>query len=187
MNTKLFVFLLALSCSHANAQSTFVFNNRAVSAPVFDSLGQPLSGTDFLAELYGSFTADSLTPTSTYFSQARIGLPFATGTGAGYVPGNNAIMTVWNTPPGNSAWLQLRAWDARLGATYEDVVSLGIGGYGESALFFADGADPTIMQTPAHLIGLQSFSLRPVVPEPSALALLGLGSVSLWFFARRRR
>jgi len=62
--------------------------------------------------------------------------------------------------------------DARLGATYEDVVGRGLGSYGESPLFYAQGGDPyNQFPIPGRLVGLQSFSLRPV-PEPSIWALL---------------
>ena len=87
------------------------------------------------------------------------------------------------------AWLQVRAWDARLGGTYEEVMGLGIGGYGESPLFYARGnspfADPPI--PPAPLIGLQSFSLRPVVPEPGTWMLLTLGGLGLVTATRRKK
>ena len=60
--------------------------------------------------------------------------------------------------PGGYAWLQVRAWDARLGATYEEVMALGIGGYGESPLFYAQGSNPfkTLPEAPAPFIGLGS-------------------------------
>ena len=58
-----------------------------------------------------------------------------------------------------------------------DLVALGLGGYGESPLFYANGSDPTLAlpEPPAPLIGLQSFNLRAVIPEPSSALLLLLG------------
>jgi len=60
--------------------------------------------------------------------------------------------------------LQVRAWDARLGSTYEEVSARGIDGYGESPLFYAqgNGISPNGV-LPAPLIGLRSFSLRPAL------------------------
>jgi hypothetical protein len=45
-------------------------------------------------------------------------------------------------------------------------------------LFYAQGGDPfDQFPEPGRLIGLQSFSLRAVIPEPSTWALLVLGGV----------
>ncbi|MGW8180685.1 MAG: PEP-CTERM sorting domain-containing protein, partial [bacterium] len=78
--------------------------------------------------------------------------------------------------------LQVRAWDARLGDSYEEVEALGIGGYGESQPFFAQGGVPgqLLPDLPGELIGLQSFRLRAIVPEPSSGTLLALGIGVLW-------
>ena len=78
---------------------------------------------------------------------------------------------------GDWAYLQMRAWEASLGGSYEDVMARGLGGYGESPIFYAQGGDPTapLPTLPRPLIGLEYFSLRAVVPEPSAWALLLLG------------
>lgn len=112
--------------------------------------------------------------------------PFLTGEYAGYIIATTVqINTV---PPRGWAWLQVRAWDARLGATYEDVEALDVGGYGESRLFYAQGGSQLGLPTlPGPLIGLQSFSVRAVVPEPTTWALLALGGGCLWWAARRRQ
>jgi hypothetical protein len=85
------------------------------------------------------------------------------------------------------AWLQVRAWEARLGGTYEEVVALDRGGYGESPLFYAQGGDPflALPGLPGPLIGLQSFSLRPA-PEPAATFVIVLG-LACFFVCRARR
>jgi hypothetical protein len=87
---------------------------------------------------------------------------------------------------GGPAWLQVLAWDARLGASYDDVVALGVGGYGQSTLFQLHGSDICMPNPPPvpPLVGLQSFSL---VPEPSPVLLLLLGLPGLLLFCRRRR
>ena len=157
-------FAFALIVSAAFAQSYFAPTNRyrdgsgSVDAPVFDAFGAPL-GSNYLAEVWGSATPDTLQPLRATFSGARIFAPFI---GAGYFR-KSEVAFVPNVAPWGWAWLQVRAWDQRLGSTYESVVALGLGGYGESPLFYARGTagplcDPPC--TPAPLIGMQSFRLR---------------------------
>lgn len=187
MRTAIFYCLLCLALVRQGpAQSTFSFRNKTVNAPVFDSVGIPLAGTNYLVELYGDAAPNSLAPTVSLDTMQRVIISFLEGTNAGYFV-TGRLMAVVNTPPGGSAWLQVRAWEARFGATYEDVAALGIGGYGESPLFYADGGDPTRLEAGGPLLGLQSFSLRAVVPEPSAAALLAVGGAAIWMVRRRPR
>jgi hypothetical protein len=65
-------------------------------------------------------------------------------------------------PPSSS--LLVRAWDSRLGETFEQVLELGIGGYGESDLFRVKVEPPGARQI-HRLTGLESFSLLPMAPE----------------------
>ena len=175
------------------AQSTFVFVNYiqgALDAPVFDSNGNRLAGSDYVAMLYGGATTDSLGPAYGAGFQIMSPEPFVyrLDLGGGYF-GRPGYVTIYGVVPGGMAWLQVRAWDSRLGATYEDVVARGIGGYGESNLFQKSGGDPEggVPTPPEPLIGLQSFNLLPVVPEPSSTTLLLLGlSVLRWQCSRRK-
>jgi hypothetical protein len=169
-------------------QSTFELKNYhppVVNAPVFDAQGVPLAGSNYLAELWGAATTDSLAPLQVFDQGGRrLIAPFLSN---GYFLSGISV-SVPTVRPFGWAWLQVRAWDSRLGSTYEEVAALGIGGYGESPLFYAQGnspyADPPM--DPALLIGLQSFSLRPV-PEPSTLGLLSLGGMVLCFAWQRRK
>jgi hypothetical protein len=171
-------------------QSTFGFVNYiegGLDAPVFDSNGNRLVDTDYVAMLYGGLTTDSLTPAYGDGFQVMLPEPFTyrPDLGGGYF-GRPGYVTVNGVPGGGVAWLQVRAWDARLGATYEDVVALGIGGYGGSNLFQRSGGNPNggVPTPPEPLVGLQSFSLSPIIPEPNSSALLLLGFALLF---RRRR
>jgi len=170
-------------------QGHFLPSNRygsLVDAPVYDALGHSLAGNNYLAEIYGSSAPGSLTPlVQLGYGNTRLIMPFMTD---GYFRGSGAgFLSVLNIPPNGWAWLQVRAWDASLGATYEEVATLGLGGYGESPLFYAQGGDPfDQFPTPAPLIGLQSFTLRPIIPEPSASALLAVGVVAWWMVRRQR-
>ena len=182
------------------AQSQFWLSNRqlffGVDAPVFDAAGNPLVSSNFVAELWGGGTADSLSPALAAYTLERVIVPFGTDpispTG-GYFrdpyTGNRGSPTIFSVKPYfESAWLQVRAWDTRLGATYEDVVAAGLGGFGESPIFSAVGSSP--FRDPPdiayRLIGLQSFSLRAEVPEPSPWILLAFGGGALCWALRRR-
>jgi hypothetical protein len=193
MKTKSVIGICTLSILLAFTvlpQSTFRFQNyypsAGIDAPVFDADGVRLAGEDYAAELWGGALSDSLSPTLNLDSGQRLILPFFTGTGAGYFT-STASLTVWAVPGGSFAWMQVRAWDTRLGQTYEAVAALGIGGYGESALLYIMGGNPLSLPTsPAPLVGLESFSLRPVVPEPSTWGLLALGGLAVGWALRRR-
>ena len=174
------------------SQSTFGFFNYVPSvgldAPVFDSDGNRLFGTDYLAILYGGPTPGSLEP-------AMVGNgpmaphPFTriVNNEAGYF-GQGGFVSIDNVECGAFAWLQVRAWDARLGATYDDVAALGLGGYGESALFYTYGGEgcSATGRNSQPLRGLESFSLRPI-PEPSTWVMLALGGGLLFLRCRRKR
>jgi len=73
-----------------------------------------------------------------------------------------------------------------LGATYEDVVGKGLGGHGESSLLYLKGGSPYAHTLPGLLEGLQSFSVRPIVPEPATWALLVVGGLGLCWAKGRR-
>jgi hypothetical protein len=170
------VALLIILAQSAFSQATFFFRNfdaEGLDAPVFDAAGNRLSGDNYVAVLYGGPTQDSLV-----LANAGVGsmspVPFTATFGgqagyfsrAGQLYLNNVLQLGY-------AWLQVRAWDTRLGATYDDVMRLGVGGYGQSALFYTYGGDLIATGRPSQpLRGLESFSL---VPEPSTWTLLALG------------
>jgi hypothetical protein len=168
------------------SQATFSFNNHQnVDAPIFDASGNRLFGTNYLAALYGGHTPDSLQPAH-YLPQgqpARAQITFLAGQ-TGYFQGSTAYVP--GVPLGSDIWLQVRAWDTQLGATYEDVVALGQGGHGASSIFRAHGGDgfSTLV---GNLYGLDSFRLVPTpIPEPGSalLFLLGLAAGLLWRLRR---
>ena len=186
------VLVNALLPSAAFGQSSFVLANRysayGINAPVFDAQGVPLSGSIYQAELWGGANSNSLAPAlNVYAVNARLIVPFSTG---GYFFSGVSTLSIIDVAPRNYAWLQIRAWDARLGSTYESVTALGIGGYGASPLFYAQGNDPFLAnpEPGAPLLGLQSFSLLPVVPEPGmgSFVLLGFGCLAAWRWFNRR-
>ncbi len=182
--------ILLLSYAMALGQASFWFRNASavgkVNAPVFDAEGMPLEGANYLAELWGAATPDSLAPLILFDrGESRLIKPFAS---RGYVnQPDGGLLVVSTVPPTGWAWLQMRAWDARLGETYEEVAARGLGGYGESPLFYAQGGNPydLLAPIPAPLVGLQSFNLLPVIPEPCPVLLLLLGLPVLPWRCRR--
>ena len=163
MKTKMILCcaILELLVSYvASAQAYFEFRNLApgakVDAPVFDGASMPLEGTNYLAEIYGGPKPESLSPARGEVAGMRLVVPFRTG---GYFTGSAVLIDA--VPAGGWAWLQVRAWEERLGATYELVAGRGLGGYGESPLFYAQGSQAGHLDLPKPLIGLKSFKLRP--------------------------
>jgi hypothetical protein len=153
--------LLGVACY---GQSTFTLDNRVsrlVDAPVFSAEGIPLEGTNYLAELWGGPAPDDLKPIIDAQTNVRVIGNFGRGGGYISVPRTAGPLIVPTVPAGDWAWLQLRAWDGRLGATYEAAVARGIGGVGDSPLFTGRGPRPWDYTLPGLLIGLRSFSLRP--------------------------
>jgi hypothetical protein len=184
------VAAIFMSGVSAFAQGTVFFANRlsaAIFAPVYASDGTTaLSGAGFSAQLFAGSDATSLTAVGSP-------LPFRTGAGAGSWAGID--VTVPTVAPGASAFLQVRAWDNAGGtyATYAAALAGGVG-TGLSTVFRSDalgggnppGPSPNIVGTtdPTHSMG--SFNVSgTVIPEPSVLALAGLGGLAL--LIRRRK
>jgi hypothetical protein len=181
------LFLVMFAPKLSLAQATFGFFNYVASvgldAPVFDSEGNRVFGTSYLAVLYGGPSVDSLQlATDGNSSMDPQPIIRVINGQPGYF-GQGGFVTIDNVPSGGYAWLQVRAWDARLGATYEEVARLGLGGYGESSLFYTYGGELIATgRPPQPLRGLESFSL---VPEPATWALLVLGGGFLFWRWRR--
>jgi hypothetical protein len=170
------------------AQASFALQNHwpsaGIDAPVFDWTGSLLSGTEWRVELYGGAAPDALSPAMDWYNRSRVIIPLSQ---PGYFFSWNGALSVLDVPGYDSAWLQVKVWDVGLGATYEQASARGLGGYGESALFYAQGSYPggSVVSPPAPLIGLESFSVLQETPEPSTWALLLLGGAGMWWCRRR--
>lgn len=157
------LILLFLSSYLLSGQCLFYLANRygpSAHSLVYDANEDPLSGSSYLAELWGAGTPDLLNPAISYETGNRVFAPFVS---PGYFVygGAGASASIVGLQLSSWAWLQVRVWDVRLGATYEDAVQRGLGGYGESPLLYAEGGAPSPNGNYlADLIGLQSFSLR---------------------------
>jgi hypothetical protein len=174
---KLFptVLLICAGSVQAWAQGQISFGNRfsiaGIDAPVFDTdCATRLAGAAYLAQVYAGRTPDSLSPVGWV-------MPFRTGERAGYIYG--VAITIPNAIA-DLVYTQLRAWEARAGASFEEAVAAG-GKYGVSNIVPMWTVMPP--GTPNVPYGLQSFCL---VPEPEARTLLALGG-GLGLLAARRR
>ncbi len=85
--------------------------------------------------------------------------------------------------------LQVRVWDINLASSYEAATALGAGYtglIGRSLIFqYAIPTDPLAPLPSYNMQNFQSFTIG-VVPEPSTIALAGLGAVALLIFRRRK-
>jgi hypothetical protein len=189
------VSVLAVLCAlpSVQGQGYFEFKNfpppATLDAPIYDAEGNRLRGTDYAAALYVGPTPDELEITLDAVTMSRtVILPFRnTDLTAGYIAafGNDPLVVAQNVVGGTLVWAQVRAWYVPLGDTYEEVQERGLGGYGES---------PPLQLVAGHftgagstqLIGLESFSLRPTIPEPGTLSLLLVALPVLWLTAGRR-
>jgi hypothetical protein len=143
--------------------------DKVVDARVTGLDGAIWAGPESLAQLDAGLEADSLGPVGVAVSF----LP------SGYLSG---VKVVTPLPPGREVLVQLRAWEAVGGPTYEaavasgklfdssDLIKVVLGG--------AVGAHPMV---PSGLIGMRSVQI--VIPEPSIVTL----EAGMVLLSRRRR
>ncbi len=177
----------------AMAQGTVLFGNSGALLgtvqPIYLSYCGPwgscdvkLEGTAYLAQLWAGPTPESLAPIGA-------ALPFRTGAGAGIIVNQSNERVIESVAPGAMAWVQIRAWAAAAGATWEEAVSVSCTGVGldsgRSSVWMVRTGGGSPDQLPQPLYGFMSFSIHQPCPEPStvALGLLGLATLG---WARRR-
>ena len=145
-----------------------------IDARVFDLDGvTPLNGSNYVAQLYAGPSLDLLRP-------AGQPTPFQSGVNAGFfVP---QTVTLANVAPGSNAVLQVCAWDATFGTSYEQVRSTG-GEFGKSAILQVVAGGGTL--PPQTLLGFQSFSLQAGLPyfQVGTISFLGMGSTNTMVWA----
>ena len=88
--------------------------------------------------------------------------------------------------PTGAATIQVRAWyDPNHNTTFDQALALGLNS-GRSSLLnitLVGNTDPTINSL--DTVGMAPFTVG-IIPEPSTLALAGLGAAALLFFRRRK-
>jgi hypothetical protein len=170
-----------LAAVSSYAQGTVNFQTKsgtAVDAPV--RYGGQLAGSAYMGQLYAQIGV------GLPFAAIGTPLPFRSDAGIGYITAGGAV-PVPGAGGGTAASIKLVAWASSLGATYEEVVAKGLGGFNESApIAIANlGGGGTPPSPAANLIGLQGFEIATIVPEP-AIAALGLLGAGLLLIRRRK-
>ncbi|MBI3882389.1 MAG: hypothetical protein HY301_20315 [Verrucomicrobia bacterium] len=185
----LFFFLALLAAAPlASGQGTLGtvnFNNRvpnadptnAVFAPVYDLIvgGTLLAGTDYLAQLYagpGGSTDDKLQPVGGAVSfRSDI---------AGFVNvGVNGSRSIPGVAPGDPVVVEIRAWTAATGASYEAALgSSDPASRAGKSLPLTIQTSPSLLSLPVNMVGLQSFAVT-AVPEPDVVWFGTLGLILL--------
>lgn len=204
--------LLAAVCtmalgSMAFAQGTFNFANTSGTLSVLSSNGVSYGSTPAALGgfYYQLFIAPAGTANASAFTATTV---TATNLAAvGRLNGGTGV-SVPGAPAGGTGAIMIRGWSASLGTTYAQALAhLGgdpnslnsdvVGWFGTSAiaLNFLWGGDPgTGIAVPASpgfagsngiQTGMQLNYVAPI-PEPSSMALAGLGAASLLLFRRRK-
>ena len=193
----------------AMAQGTIEFDNDVANffrSPIYDvnpanptvsqtgqsSIGFPvgttayggalLQGSNYVMALYAG-PAGVTDPTLLSFVTNTI---FRTATG-NVLPAGLIVrifdLPIQGVPPGSIATLELRVWDKRTGSTFDLASTTGRSGLFQSQPLGGNGPAGPIL--PPDMTGWSSFSLS-IIPEPSSLAMGGLGTVALVIFRRRK-
>jgi hypothetical protein len=177
------------------AQGTIVFaNNTLTRVTNLLTFAPVVVGTTFQAALY--YLPDQLMPPTTpdfdTFGSV-VGPPTRFGPLPGVFHGGTRS-TPPSTPPGGSAWFQVRVWETAFGSTYEEAINNPnpmngrLACVGTSNIIRAETGNPTVPHgEPRFLLaaGLQGFFV--CIPEPGTLALVALGGAFLAWSLRRRR
>jgi hypothetical protein len=157
------------------------FQDGGPNAPFYQSDGMtPLSGPQFLAELFAGPNATNLAAIAT--------TSFLTGNAAGYFYGG--IQTINTVFGGATAWVQVDVWNTASGSSFGQAQGSGLpNSWWQSVVFTVIPGRGGVNPTPAApLIGLGTSPvfLNGVVPEPSTFALCVVGAVVVLFRLRAR-
>lgn len=163
--------------SDVNAQVAYSSDTAVVPA---GKAGMAIGGNTWMADLLYGIGSDPVTSLAAGSATAFLGSADGdTANGAGYFVGNAVTIPGYSSGPISFI---VRAWStsgATGGADYDTSLLRG-----ESAVLtmpsIATGTMPV-----GDLVGLQAFTVE-IVPEPTTLALVGLGAAALLAFRRRK-
>jgi hypothetical protein len=187
------ILCLSALTAGAFAQGLVTFNNNPNTLVTSGSPGN----TSSISGAAGSYYFGLLTSASGAANTFTFAGIYATNvTAPGRFIGGTQTVNGW--APGTTVFYEVAGWSASLGATWQPGWLLG--NFGAASGFFgisgsASGASGggTPPAPPLPLFGgtglTSGFNLAPtgaVVPEPSTMALAGLGAAALLIFRRRK-
>jgi hypothetical protein len=180
MKKLILTVALGVACASAFAQGQLNFSNfgAGANAPWFDTDGTTkLAGAGFQADLY--WAAGTVTDSTLL---TALGQP-ANFASSGYFLGGTRTIT--GQAGGATITGQVRVWDTAHGSSWTQASTAPGAHIGESALFQISLTVPPT--TPNSLTGLNGQTLvLHNVPEPSTIALAGLGFAGLLVLRRRK-
>lgn len=143
-------------------------------APVVDTDGVTrLAGPTFKAALFYAPDNGS-TPSAGSMVPVGSAVPFMTGARAGYVQGGTVALPT-TTPPGSTAYFQLRAWDTTVGgaasSTYQNAVNNGEKVGASAILKIPTGNPGAVPPGTPGLLCLNSFALVSPAATPLGTAV----------------
>lgn len=162
-----------------------IFGNSSLSQPAGSTVygGQLLAGERYLMEFWAgptsatSFSELAMVRSTTFRSVPAT--PDALPNGLVYP----LLIDIPSVPAGQSAKLGVRVWDTQSGSSFDSALIRGEGHlFLSGALGGLDINETPVVPPP--WVG-ESFSIA-IVPEPSSLALAGLGAAALLIFRRRK-
>ena len=177
MRLLCYLYACCLTLSVARSQGTVWFMNRfgpEVDAPFFDEQGVLLEGSAYLAQLY--------------FWNADVGFGPAAGNPVvfstnGWFFGESVVLPF--VPECGSAWVQVRAWEAQGGETFEEAALAGAWTGVSTILFLQPLGSPGRPEACRHapLIGLKYPGSPIVLQQPQARTILAGTTATLGVIA----
>jgi len=197
MKKILITLSLAAIVSSSQAQGLINFFNSASTLVTLSSNSVNLGSTPTtLGQFrYELFIAPAGTANSALFTSAG-NIATNQASAGRFTGGANA--SVAGAPAGSTRAILVRGWSTGLGANYSSALvnyNQGLGGFlGESAIapnFIFGGFDgvatlPTLPAFSGTAISTGFSLVYAPVPEPSSMALAGLGAASLLIFRRKK-
>jgi hypothetical protein len=162
----------------ASAQGTVSFSSSSTAHKVTTD-GTTAVGAGYIAALYWG-PQGSLEGALT-----QIGATTGVTAGTGFLVNGGTRTTGAGTAPGAQGTFQVRAWTSSSGATWEAAVGSGSGFGGKSIVFNNNTGDGGVIPA-QQLAGWNAPITVTPIPEPSTIALAGLGLASLLVIRRRK-